>query len=96
MTRKPPQRLPITPATVSINGTLWSAKSDIWAGLFFHLADVRDYSIWSKDDHNLRVPWAHVDDIFTPDDCYYRVRSRDPAYRFVKARNGAWVLERPE
>lgn len=93
MARKPADILPITPATVEILGDKWPARSTIWAGLRLHEAVVRDVSIWSNDDHHLEVPWCHVNDPSDGDqDAIYRVRSLDERYRFVKARNGAWVL----
>ena len=83
--RKPPKRLAICSATVEILGSHWPQKSTIWAGLRLHQA-----KLWGDD---LKVPWCHVNDYRAVGDCIYRLSVKDERYRFVKARNGAWILE---
>lgn len=93
MSKALPDMLPITPATVEINGSRWPAKSTIWTGLRVHQGKAYDASIWSNDDHYLLVPWCHADDVSDgKDDAHYRLRPLDERYRFKKARNGSWVL----
>lgn len=101
-TKRPPARLPITPGTVEVLGSRWTNRTYAWAGLRFHEAVLREQStlmlmLCGKDappDHHLDVPFCHPDDEPSePADTVYRVRPRDPGYRFVKATNGAWVLE---
>lgn len=84
-----PATLPITPSTVTINGSVHSGRSMIWAGLRM-LAGAG----WAHPDgQTLSVPWCHWDD--DPADLdkrIYRLRPRDERYRFEKARNGMWIL----
>lgn len=88
-------RLPITPSTVEILGHRYAGTNLIWAGLRLHEATLREGSIWGQDDHHLAVPWCHVDEAPGSDcDATYRVRPRDPAWRFVRATNGAWILQK--
>jgi len=86
-------RLPIVPSTVKVLGSRWTDRKIAWAGLFFHLAEVRENSLLGPD-HHLRVPFAHPDNPYEAGECFYRVRPRDSRYRFVRAVNGQWVLER--
>lgn len=82
------KRVPITPSTVTINGSVFSPQNLIWTGLRWHEA--------RGGTHTLNVPWCHVDD--APDgagDAVYRVRPRHPAGAFVQCRNGAWAVEVP-
>jgi hypothetical protein len=65
----------------------------IWAGLRLHEAQVREFGPVGAR-HHLAVPWCHIDDESDgADDAIYRLDPKDDRYRFVKARNGAWVLE---
>jgi len=84
-----PTGLPITPSTVTINGSVWSGRAMIWAGLRM-LAGAG----WAHPDgKTLAVPWCHVDDAPAgPDEMIYRLRPRDERYRFERARNGVWIL----
>lgn len=91
---KLPQALPLTPATVSINGSNYGPRSTIWAGLRW--SEARDRSEWHSDPH-LSVPFCHIDEDERSEDCgWYRIRSKDDRYAFAKATNGAWVLRLTE
>lgn len=39
-----PDQLPITPATVSVNGSGYGPRSMIWAGFRWHEAELRDHA----------------------------------------------------
>ena len=85
-TRPTKERLPITPATVEINGSTYSSRSTIWAGLRLHEA--------LSGGDRLRVPWCHIDDESDGDgDAIYTLYPRVVGYRFVRAANGSWVME---
>ena len=85
MARKPQAVLPITPATVTILGSVYKGNSTIWAGLRLHEAQL-------QHEKCLGVPWCHIDDPWPDGGCVYRVRPLQEGYEFAKARNGAWVL----
>lgn len=91
---KAEKMLPITPATVTINGSAWSARSTIWAGLRLHQAKHRATCHWTgAPESNLAVPWCPVDDWRdAKHDCIYTLRPKDERYRFKRARNRSWVL----
>lgn len=96
MSRKPPQQLPICSATVEILGSHWPQTSTIWSGLRLHDAYVREIGPVGPR-HHLAVPWCHVDDESDgDDDAIYWLDAKDERYRFVKAKNGAWVLQLAE
>jgi len=79
--------LPLTPATIEINGSVYRADATIWAGFRWPSAIV------SHDATMLSVGWYHIDDMAGAN-CIYCIRPREKyaGYRFVKARNGNWVL----
>ena len=80
-------RMPIWHGTVTINGNSFGAAQLIWSGLRMHEA-------LCSPDGFLAVPWCHVDDDVRSEDCaIYRLRPKDERFRFVRARNGAWILE---
>ena len=88
---KPRLVLPICAVTASINGSRYGARDTIWAGFRWYTAEVRNWS----DDHHLGVRWCHIDNDMPDDSCgIYRLRPLDDAYRFTRARNGMWVLQR--
>ncbi len=85
------ERRPITPGMVEVLGSRWSSRELAWAGLRFHEAELRN---WPSDPH-LGVPWCHPDDDSDGEgDAIYRVRPRDPAWHFVRAKCGTWIMER--
>lgn len=91
MTRKPPELLPLTPATVTVNGSNFGPRAIIWAGFQWTEGQIDGWHRISSRDHCLAVPWCHPDD----DTCLrgvYRVRPRDERYRFERAANGLFVL----
>lgn len=84
---KPLPIVPLMPWTVDINGTPWSSRSTIWAGLRWHEAEM-------VTQECLSVPFCHIDDDMPSHDCgWYRIRPRDSRYQFVQAKNGAFVLK---
>jgi hypothetical protein len=96
MKRKPPKHLAICSATVEILGSHWPQTSTIWAGLRMHEAWVREMGP-AGPRHHLAVFWCHINDVTAGDgDAIYRLDAKDERYRFVKARNGAWILELSE
>jgi hypothetical protein len=84
---------PLNATTVSINGSTYPASSAIWAGLRLHEAEFRGIGPGSYEDQHLRTPWCHINDDPIDGDCFYRVRSRRDDRVFVRAPNGAWVLQ---
>jgi hypothetical protein len=84
----PPRRLSILPSTVTVLGFSWArGRNAGWSGLRLHEGRL-------VDDGVLSVPFCHPDDpSHGEDDSMYRLRPKDEGYRFVLARNGAWVLE---
>ena len=90
----PETRRAICARTVEILGCAWPQTSTVWAGLLFHKAWRREIGLIGPD-HHLAVPWAHIDDPpWRQGDAIYQVRCRDERDRFVRARNGVWVVER--
>lgn len=90
------RRLPLVPSTVTINGHRYAPRDIIWAGMRWHSAQFRKHSL-AANDPNLSVPWCHPDDDMTDDECgWYRVRPLDQRGRFVKCRNGGWMIEVPK
>jgi len=86
---------PLTPTTVKILGSVYDGKDSIWAGLNWQAATLRETNeILGGPDHHLNVPWCHIADEQPGGGCIYRVRPRREGWQFVKARNGAWVLQR--
>ena len=89
---------PIGPDTVTVLSHRWKA-SDPWGGLDFTRAELRTGSIWSANDYHLNVPWCHPADqdaawgtaAYVPD-CWYRVRPRRKAWRFVQV-DGVWMVD---
>jgi hypothetical protein len=90
--RKPPKHLPICSVTVEILGSHWPQMSTIWAGLRLHEAHVRENGPVGPR-HHLAVPWCHIDELPSENNAIYRLYAKDERYRFVRAKNGAWVLE---
>lgn len=97
----PRKQLPICSATVEVLGYHWPETDILWAGFYWHKAELRETSaamgyicrgVDVPPDHHLNVPWAHPDDEPWDDDCWYRVRPKDKRYRFVRAPNGNWIL----
>ena len=80
-------RMPIWKGTVTINGYNYGAAQMIWSGLRMHEA-------MCLTDGSLAVPWCHVDADMRSEDCaIYKLRPKDERFRFVRAANGAWILE---
>lgn len=92
MTRKPPAILPLTSATVTVNGSRYGRRDIIWAG-FRWAEGIVNGGQQHAEDHVLSVPWCHPIDNVPSGDCgWYRVRPRDERYRFDRAANGLFVL----
>ncbi len=91
MPRKPPARLPITPATVTVNYHEYRGTDTIWAILRINDAEPG----WMPTI--LSVPTCHPDDNLPNDNCgrfFIRPRDRYADYRFAKQANGNWMLVR--
>jgi hypothetical protein len=82
------RRMPINASTVTINGYVYSSRNPIWAGL--RLAQAKLVQL--PNDPHLSVPWCHIDEQGPACTVSYRLRSIDPSFNFVRARNRAWVL----
>ena len=84
------RRSNITFGTVTINGNSYGAAQMIWSGLRMHEA-------LCSTDGFLAVPFCHVDDDVRLKGCaIYRLRPKNERYRFIRARNGIWILEERE
>lgn len=82
----PDRREPIHSSNTHILGSYYRPDALIWAGLRLHEARL-------TGDGSLRVPWCHVDDPTPAGNAVYRLTPRHPRGRFVRAENGAWLVE---
>lgn len=93
MPPKPPRRIPLTPTTVTIDSSEWPGTALIWAMPRWSEGVAK--LGFSSRDHVLSVPMCEPDDDIPSADCgWSRIRPKDryADYRFVKQRNGAWML----
>lgn len=94
MPRKPPARLPITPATVRVAWVVLEDTDPLWGHLRWH-----DAIPMPIENDCLLVPDCHPDDDIESHDCAVtrvQIRRRYRGYRFARQRNGNWMLVRED